>query len=978
MAEVIRLEIHVDDKGTPIIKTVAKSLDELGAKATTGAGGLLKLNEAGKSSQGVWADLKESWASLAPPGVAVMATLGGAVAGLTLIGKQSVEAFQALAFQTRDLAYISGGTAKEVSGLIDALGDYGVKASTAEHAMIFLSKAAQTGAPALDRLGIAIRDDNGHLKTAHRLFYEVIDALNDVQSETERNALAQEVFSRGWAEMVPIIQRGSAALREAAAASGLALSEEDIRRADQYRGMVDELGDSLENLKLRFAGGLVIPILLSVVKPATPNPHDPEIERGVAEAFNAYAWAGQTGPYTPSLPEPPGPSADFTRTEALRIMREPDPEQEGEKKQREAAEKAARERAQAWLKSNDVIEKANAQALAQMQQDAAEFQTWDAAETKKREANDAYVVEKQLAGLAELEKARLELSQWETDQATKQAAADAALRAQTLQGRKDLLDEQNKYILDAEQRGALTAEQSIELQRRNWEDYHRDIERLRDRALRYEADRAARWGNLWTAGALDAQRALGTTGDNIRRGFERTFLDVQKSASDVLFDGLTNGFRDLGDIVDDFGRTMLRTFTDIMAAEATKGLLSLIGGGSGGVNWGGLLSGAGSLLGSAWGGISSGLSWLGGAIGFQTGLWRVPDMPGREAAFIHPGEMILPPEVAERVRQMGGVMGWGPGLPGFAGAYASGDGTGGVGNGPMDRGGFGFHTAMVDTLNSLGLTAEAKAYTALEAFSAMFGSLKAVGAVTPIGLAGALVDTALGSRAAKASAFAALGFTKEEAAALAAGYSEHAVTGQWGPAEFAAALAHDLAEQAAGRAMEAAEQAARHAEAAREAEAAMLSGRAVDTTGYGPGFGGDYGTFGGSWGEPGNYGGWGGDSSGGGVGSGSSSGGGQSSGSASSEGGADARLLGGPVEAGRQYIVHPPELFIPGADGYVVSRQDTQRLLHGGGRSVQLVVQGPLVTVDARGSVVGEAIPERTAVAVRQALRRLDRVYREY
>jgi hypothetical protein len=318
-------------------------------------------------------------------------------------------------------------------------------------------------------------------------------------------------------------------------------------------------------------------------------------------------------------------------------------------------------------------------------------------------------------------------------------------------------------------------------------------------------------------------------------------------------------------------------------------------------------------------------------------------MPGREAAFIHPGEMILPPEVAERVRQNGGLFGWGPGLPGFAGAYASGDHTGGVGRGPQS-----YAEAVADMIGDQLGFGDRLGFGLAHAANAMYGAVKSF--TNPFSAVAAALTAGAFAESINSWGLQAAGYSKEAADAIAAAVAElsnldpgakTAVAGYWGSLENAAARAlGDLNDRDAA-------------------------------------YGGDYGQPGGSWGEPGNYGGW--DSPGGGGGGGSPGGGTGAGGqSADSSQGSDARLLGGPVEAGRQYLVHPPELFIPGADGYVVSRQDTRRLLHGGGRRVQLVVQGPLVTVDARGGVVGEAIPERTAVAVRQALRRLDRVYREY
>jgi hypothetical protein len=240
---------------------MATTVAELVAKLSLNSEEFKKgIDDAGRSSEKLTTGFKNVTTSAA----AVAGAIVAAGAAIAAFASKSLQTFESLALITRDLAFISGGTAKEVSGLIDVLDDFGVSTETVQRSMVFLSRSVLEGNPALEQLGIKIRQTSGHLKNAHDLFYEVIDALKNTRSETERNALAQEMFGRGWTAMVPIITQGSAALKEAAAASGLTMSEEDIARAQKYKLAIANLGDELEKFKLTIARGIVVPITFAV------------------------------------------------------------------------------------------------------------------------------------------------------------------------------------------------------------------------------------------------------------------------------------------------------------------------------------------------------------------------------------------------------------------------------------------------------------------------------------------------------------------------------------------------------------------------------------------------------------------------------------------------------------------------------------------------------------------------------------------
>ncbi len=211
---------------------------------------LAALNEQQFGKQASLLDLLSGgWRSIIP-GIAGVAA---ALTAMTAVVTRSISEFQRLAFEVRDLQFIAGGTVEQISGLIDVLDDFGVETSTVERAMVFLSHAIYEGSPALERLGIRFRDAGGHIKSGLALFYEVIDALHTVRSETERNALSQQIFSRGWTEMIAVIEQGAPRLREAAEASRNLITPEQIALARQWRGIWADVSDAVDRARRALA-----------------------------------------------------------------------------------------------------------------------------------------------------------------------------------------------------------------------------------------------------------------------------------------------------------------------------------------------------------------------------------------------------------------------------------------------------------------------------------------------------------------------------------------------------------------------------------------------------------------------------------------------------------------------------------------------------------------------------------------------------
>ena len=69
-------------------------------------------------------------------------------------------------------------------------------------------------AEAYEKLGVSVTNADGTLRDAETVYWETIDALSGVSDETERDALAMEIFGKKAQDLNTIIEMGSAGLAE--------------------------------------------------------------------------------------------------------------------------------------------------------------------------------------------------------------------------------------------------------------------------------------------------------------------------------------------------------------------------------------------------------------------------------------------------------------------------------------------------------------------------------------------------------------------------------------------------------------------------------------------------------------------------------------------------------------------------------------------------------------------------------------------
>lgn len=148
--------------------------------------------------------------------VAVVVDLEKKLLSLTIQSAATADDILTLA-QTTSLATDTIQEMQYASGLLD------VSFETISGSLTKLTNAMQDARDGNDKLtaifdslGVSVTNADGSLRDAESVFYDVIDALGQIQNGTERDAVAMDLFGKSAQDLNPLILQGSAALRELA------------------------------------------------------------------------------------------------------------------------------------------------------------------------------------------------------------------------------------------------------------------------------------------------------------------------------------------------------------------------------------------------------------------------------------------------------------------------------------------------------------------------------------------------------------------------------------------------------------------------------------------------------------------------------------------------------------------------------------------------------------------------------------------
>lgn len=210
-------------------------------------------------------------------GAALVGVVGGIIVGLNKLTINAAKAADDLA----TLSTVTGLSTDALqefeyaSNLIDVSTDTMTGSMTK---LISTMRSARDGsesiAQAYQKLHIRITEGNGQLRNANTVFYQVVDALGKVRNETERDALAMQIFGKSAQELNPLIEAGSGKLRELAKEAhdvGYVMDEQTISKFLDLSDAMERMEKQGDALKNSFAVAL-LPMLTALFETLSKIP----------------------------------------------------------------------------------------------------------------------------------------------------------------------------------------------------------------------------------------------------------------------------------------------------------------------------------------------------------------------------------------------------------------------------------------------------------------------------------------------------------------------------------------------------------------------------------------------------------------------------------------------------------------------------------------------------------------------------------
>jgi hypothetical protein len=220
-------------------------------------------------------------------GIAGIATAAaGAVVGLGALILKTTEAADNIQESAEKLG-ITAEQYQEFGFVADQIGtdvDTIAKAfARTTKAMGEAEKGTSPAAEAFKTLGIKVKDTSGNFRDTQAVFSDVIDALGNVQDETQREILAQQLFGKSYQELIPLINLGADGLAEMtqkARDMGVIIPEDEINKAAELNDKIAALKKGFGAIVTRLASAFM-PLVTKIVDKLTKMLSDPKIQAGI-------------------------------------------------------------------------------------------------------------------------------------------------------------------------------------------------------------------------------------------------------------------------------------------------------------------------------------------------------------------------------------------------------------------------------------------------------------------------------------------------------------------------------------------------------------------------------------------------------------------------------------------------------------------------------------------------------------------------
>lgn len=238
-----------------------------------------------------------SWTSIAGIAAGAAVSIGAALFALAKKTAEQGEQFEILHQQT-------GVSVSTLSAMKVVAGETGVSFDTLTRGMEIMDRglspvasSSATAGKALQMLGLSANTAGGQLKDNVTLLAEVADKFHAMKDGSEKTAIAMSIFGRSGADMIPILDKGGAAIRGATAhakAMGMTFTQVSANQSVEFLESFRDIKYTVEGVGVTI-GQKVLPLITSAMQMAANfivgHAHDiQEAISGLGDVFKALLW----------------------------------------------------------------------------------------------------------------------------------------------------------------------------------------------------------------------------------------------------------------------------------------------------------------------------------------------------------------------------------------------------------------------------------------------------------------------------------------------------------------------------------------------------------------------------------------------------------------------------------------------------------------------------------------------------------------
>jgi hypothetical protein len=175
----------------------------------------------------------------------VKGAMGGLMAGLSVAAFSSwIKGAIDAGDETFNLSQKIGIASKDLAGIQLAFKQAGIESDGMQTAMVALAKNVGNNSEVFKRMGITVSDSKQAL-------YDIADVFKNMPDGIQKTALATELFGKAGANMIPLLNEGSAGMKDMADTAerlGLVISDETAEAADQFNDTIELVGLSSQGV----------------------------------------------------------------------------------------------------------------------------------------------------------------------------------------------------------------------------------------------------------------------------------------------------------------------------------------------------------------------------------------------------------------------------------------------------------------------------------------------------------------------------------------------------------------------------------------------------------------------------------------------------------------------------------------------------------------------------------------------------------